>query len=109
MAAKQRHRVGVVDIRTAFLHAGIEPGRVVIVRPPGLLKDFQLQDQSEAWVLCKALYGLKESPGLWAEHRDAELARMVVMINGDRRKWLQSLVHASVWLLVKEEERERES
>eukprot|EP00971_Amphidinium_carterae_P078286 1548809-Amphidinium_carterae.1 len=100
MAAKRKLRVGVVDIRTAFLHAGIEPGRVVIVKPPGLLK-------SEAWVLCKALYGLRESPGLWAEHRDPELGGMTVVLRNERYRWLQGLTHGSVWMLVKESERER--
>eukprot|EP00971_Amphidinium_carterae_P312827 6217154-Amphidinium_carterae.1 len=107
VAAKRDLRIGVLDIRTAFLHAGIEPGRMVIVRPPGLLRDFNLQSPGEAWVLCKALYGLRESPGLWAEHRDGQLKDMVVTINGRRHKWLQGQTHSSVWLLVKEEEKER--
>eukprot|EP00971_Amphidinium_carterae_P325116 6455218-Amphidinium_carterae.1 len=45
ITARRKFRVGVVDIRTAFLNAGIEPGRTVIVRPPGLLRDFDLQGQ----------------------------------------------------------------
>eukprot|EP00971_Amphidinium_carterae_P131969 2614025-Amphidinium_carterae.2 len=107
VAARKEHRVGVLDIRTAFLNAEIEPGRMVIVRPPGLLKDFGLQNPGEAWVLCKALYGLRESPGLWAEHRDNVLKEMTVVIGGVRYRWLQCLTHSSVWLLVAEKERLR--
>eukprot|EP00971_Amphidinium_carterae_P031836 627152-Amphidinium_carterae.1 len=107
LSAMRKHRVGVLDIRMAFLHAEIEPGHVVVVRAPALLKDFGLQDLGEAWVLCKALYGLKESPGLWAEHRDNELTGMTVVLNAQRFKWLHCLTHSSVWLLVAEKEKER--
>eukprot|EP00971_Amphidinium_carterae_P179069 3551706-Amphidinium_carterae.1 len=95
VSAKREHRLGVLDIRTAFLNAEIEPGRVVVVRPPQLLSDFGLQPEKGAWVLLKALYGLKESPGLWSEHRDGQLRSMVVEIGGVRHRWLQSTTHSS--------------
>eukprot|EP00971_Amphidinium_carterae_P102634 2031633-Amphidinium_carterae.1 len=107
VSAKREYRLGVLDIRTAFLNAEIELGRVVVVKPPQLLTDFRLQSQKGAWVLMKALYGLKESPGLWSEHRDGQLSSMVVNLGGVRQKWLQSTTHSSVWLLVEKKEGSR--
>eukprot|EP00971_Amphidinium_carterae_P352485 6492616-Amphidinium_carterae.2 len=107
VSSKRKHNIGVLDIRTAFLNADIEPGRVVVVKPPQLLTDFGLQSDKGAWVLMKALYGLKESPGLWSEHRDSQLSSMVVNLGGVRHRWLQATTHSSVWLLVEEKEKSR--
>eukprot|EP00971_Amphidinium_carterae_P151743 3007661-Amphidinium_carterae.1 len=89
-------RVGVLDIKTAFLHASIQTGRTVLVSPPKILLDYQLCEVGETWTLSRALYGLKESPGLWAEHRDQAISTAEVELPGiGRCKWLQSVVHPS--------------
>ena len=104
---RARFAIAVVDVRTAFLHADIEPGRVVLVEPPQTMRDYDLVPCDETWVLSKALYGLKESPGLWQEHRDKVLRELRCSVRGQEYQWIQSLVHGSVWFLVTSEEAER--
>eukprot|EP00971_Amphidinium_carterae_P327231 6458446-Amphidinium_carterae.2 len=108
VAACRKLRLGILDIKTAFLHASIQSGRTVLVTPPRILIDYQLCEPGETWALSRALYGLKESPGLWAEHRDQAISAAEVELPGiGRCRWLQSVVHPSVWFLVHHQDHER--
>eukprot|EP00971_Amphidinium_carterae_P061908 1226120-Amphidinium_carterae.1 len=101
VSAKKNLRIGILDIKTAFLHASIQAGRTVLVVPPKILVEYGVCDPGETWALARALYGLRESPGLWADHRDQTIVSAQVDLPGiGRCGWLQSLVHASVWCLV---------
>jgi hypothetical protein len=53
------------DISTAFLHAALEEGGRIIVRPPD---DMQDELGPIAWRLKKAMYGLRTAPRTWQDH-----------------------------------------
>ena len=73
-AACKHWGVGSTDVTGAFLQA---PRRskatVTIVQPPRLLQQLGIVNATERWKVCCALYGLVESPGDWAQHRDKGL------------------------------------
>ena len=81
----------VCDIRTAFLNAPMKlgangnmetgenaPSKVATIKPPPLLVTAGLAKPDEYWEVLMALYGYRESPRLWADHRDSEVQRMEV-------------------------------
>ena len=71
----------IVDVKTAFLNAPVRGSEqedsigapIIVVKPPFLLTQLGLLDQSHRWRVRKALYGLQTSPRDWAEHRDRVL------------------------------------
>lgn len=75
-------QVASVDVSTAFLNADLPPSRAVIMAPPKIFVQFGLVDQGERWQLVKALYGLKESPALWGDTRDKDLAVLEIPMSG---------------------------
>ena len=44
--------------------------KVVVVSPPKVLVRLGLVEESEKWLVLKALYGLAEAPRRWSSHRD---------------------------------------
>ena len=62
-----------IDISTAFLNAELLEGRIVVVKPPACLYQLGLVPPGTVWRLHKALYGLRESPSLWAGERTKRL------------------------------------
>ena len=77
--AKQRSWiVGVLDVVAAFLKTPIGTSvnhPVILIQPPKLLQALNLAAPLELWALVRALYGLRQSPALWAEHRDYTIER----------------------------------
>ena len=84
----------VMDVRTAFLNAPMvlsgskdengekmEPRRAII-RPPALLILAGLAKPDEFYEVIMALYGYKESPKLWSDYRDQEIAKMELPCEG---------------------------
>ena len=65
---------GTTDIRQAFVLAPWK-GEPVAVMPPKIAIDMGLCKPDEVWFVDKALYGLRESPKLWGDFRDAELCQ----------------------------------
>ena len=63
---------GTTDIRQASVLAPWK-GEPVAVMPPKIAIDMGLCEPDEVWFVDKALYGLRESPKLWGDFRDAEL------------------------------------
>ena len=73
LAKQRRWIVGVLDVVAAFLKTpiGTSPSHpVILIQPPKLLQALNLAAPMELWALVRALYGLRQSPALWAEHRD---------------------------------------
>ena len=68
----------VYDVVTAFLNASMPQGRIIAMKPPKILNDFQITDPNEIWIIVKALYGFKESPGLWEDERDEQLGKLAM-------------------------------
>ena len=93
-----------IDISTAFLNAELPEGRVVVVKPPACLYQLGLVPPGTVWRLHKALYGLRESPSLWAGERTKRLKSLeVTPANSSTLRLYPSIVHPSLWLVVKEE------
>ena len=44
--------------------------KVVVVSHPKVLVRLGLVEESEKWLVLKALYGLAEAPRRWSSHRD---------------------------------------
>ncbi|CAE7305023.1 unnamed protein product [Symbiodinium microadriaticum] len=86
--AKQRSWiVGVLDVVAAFLKTPIGTSvnhPVILIQPPKLLQALNLAAPLELWALVRALYGLRQSPALWAEHRDYTIERDKIPIGKEQ-------------------------
>ena len=51
------------------------------------------------WIVSKALYGLKDSPRYWEDHRDEKLRTLTVTSQGTKYHMIRSQVHHSIWHL----------
>ena len=89
-----------IDISTAFLNAELPEGRVVVVKCP--LPARPCPPPGTVWRLHKALYGLRESPSLWAGERTKRLKNLeVTPANSSILRLYPSIVHPSLWLFRK--------
>eukprot|EP00971_Amphidinium_carterae_P268582 5328300-Amphidinium_carterae.1 len=61
-----KYGIAGMDISTAFLHAPLPDDRLVILMPPKVLFDLKILKPDILWIVRKAMYGLRESPGLWS-------------------------------------------
>ena len=105
----------VCDIRTAFLNAPMKlgangnldmgengPSKVAIIKPPPLLVMAGLAKPDEYWEVLMALYGYRESPRLWADHRDSEVQRMEVpMEDGSFLSLDQMITEPNMWRILR--------
>ena len=95
----------VSDIRTAFLNAPMklsaaeaaggeesQPQKRAIIKPPPLLITAGLAKPGEHWEVLMALYGYKESPKLWSDHRDGVLAEIEIPLDGGGHAILDQMV-----------------
>ena len=62
------HRCGGSLLHTPILTG--EGSLVMLATPPKVLEKLQLIEHLELWLLVRALYGLRQSPMLRAQHRD---------------------------------------
>ncbi|CAE7446981.1 RE1 [Symbiodinium sp. CCMP2592] len=101
---KKKWKIGTTDIRQAFVLAPWR-GRSVALIPPQIAFDLQLAEPGDVWYVLQALYGLRESPALWAAYRDQQLraARWFVDIDGVATEVkLQQLVSDDqIWKIVR--------
>ena len=72
LAYSKNLTLGVIDITSAFLYADISPESKIYVRPPPEWKG----PKNHVWSLNKALYGLRQSPALWAQHLNERLGKL---------------------------------
>ena len=68
----------------------------MIAQPPRLLETMGLVESFELWGLVRALYGLRESPMLWTNYRDATLKTMKAPAG---LTWKQGRAITSWWTL----------
>ncbi|OLP75490.1 Copia protein [Symbiodinium microadriaticum] len=112
IAASRRWKGAIADITSAFLQAfwpasmpryGIIPPRVVQDLPDD---EKAGEVEGSVWVVQRPLYGLRESPMIWAEHRNKELRRLTVA-HGKRRLRLKPLTsEPELWLIWDESAQE---
>ena len=78
-----------LDVRAAFLNAPMkrvdedsEDGmelKKALLRPAQVLVNLGYFRHNEYWEVLKALYGFRESPRLWSDHRDGVMRKMAVL------------------------------
>ena len=117
MAAQRRWGGRVCDIRTAFLNAPMSldaptahkedddhaaVSRKAIVKPPPLLISAGLAEPNEFWEVCMALYGYRQSPRLWANHRDGVLPTLEIQTEeGEHLSLEQMITEPNLWKIQK--------
>jgi len=77
----KRWQIRTKDVCTAFLNAPYKvEGQTLILIPPKVFVKAGLVAEDEVWEVGMAIYGLKESPLLWAKERDSCLKVMKVKL-----------------------------
>ena len=106
--ASQRAWHGVnLDVRTAFLNApmqrpatseaGVEL-KPVLLKPAQLLVTLGYFTASQFWMVLKAVYGFRQSPKLWSDHRDDTLRTLKV----EDLELQQMETEPNAWMIKKE-------
>ena len=109
LAAKFQWHGMVLDVKNAFLNAPMklpkdgEKVKRALMRPPPMLVQHNFCRADELWWVKKAMYGYRVSPRLWSDHRDQELARLPVVVNGRRMRLVQLVSEPSLWKLLPED------
>ena len=95
-------QVGVLDIKTAFLHAPVVTpnSETVIVRVPSILRASGVCSE-KYWVVDKALYGLDVAPKSWVIHRNQVLSAIETLASTNEPVRCFPLEEdANVWCVV---------
>ena len=114
MAAQSGWEGTSIDIKTAFLNAplpvkeipegGEEPETVVLLKPPPLLVKLGYVKEGTWWMALRAMYGLRQSPKVWGDHRDRLLSSMEWRLQ-EKTMWLeQAAAEPNMWKVVSERE-----
>ena len=74
--------------------------KVVVVSPPKVLVRLGLVEESEKWLVLKALYGLAEAPRRWSSHRDMLLRQHTWEDCGQRFSLKQCVADNNLWKVV---------
>ena len=103
--AKRGWSLGTTDIRQAFVLAKWR-GQPVALEPPGIAYELGIAQPGDMWFVEQAIYGLRESPALWSQHRDEELrsARWDSIVDGEKvtLKLEQMVTDNQIWKVVRE-------
>ena len=70
-AGKDEVALGTTDVHQAFVLTPWTGRHHIAVKPPRLAILLGLAGEEDLWLIQKALYGLKESPSMWAAYRDS--------------------------------------
>ncbi|CAE7861021.1 unnamed protein product [Symbiodinium necroappetens] len=76
--------------------------KIVVVTPPRVLVSLGLVEESEKWLVLKALYGLAEAPRRWSSHRDMLLRQHTWEDCGRRFSLKQCVADSNLWKIVSE-------
>ena len=105
MAACNQWAIGSIDVTGTFLQA---PRRskltTTIVTPPRLLQLLKITKPTEKWRVNCALYGFVESPGDWACHRDAGMAKMTWTRGGKKFRLIKT-PEQHLWKVISQDEK----
>ena len=93
-----------LDIKTAFLNAPMVPPdaedeskalKNVLLKPPGILVQLGFFKPDSYWQVLKALYGFRQAPRLWGDHRDEVMRHM----EADGMHLEQMEAEPSIWII----------
>ena len=102
LAAARQWLAAIADVTAAFLLAEWPQGMPKYgLIPPKVVKDSGYEG-SHVWVVQRPLYGLRESPVIWAEFRNAKLKKLRIMVRGRSLKLSPLVSETEVWLLKDE-------
>ena len=107
-AAMRRWRGAASDITGAFLLSEW-PSNLsqYAVQPPRFLVDNGYAEEDECWLVAKPLYGLRESPSIWASYRTSRLSGARIPYKGSYITLQPSTVDKEIWLAYDEHGNER--
>ena len=93
---------GSLDITGAFMLTPmpVGPDQVrYLITPPAILVQLGLVQPGEKWLLTHGMYGLRQSPKLWANYRDKMMKEMV--FETENRQWRlhQGAAEPNIWFI----------
>ena len=74
--------------------------KIVVVTPPKILVRLGLVEESEKWLVVKALYGLAEAPRRWSAHRDMLLRGLSWLDHGRKYALEQCTADNNLWRIM---------
>ena len=93
----------ITDIKNAFLLAPIPQAERtrIILRPPKVLELMNITQPGELWFVEKAMYGLRQSPRWWGDHRDSILSEATwTSSEHGQVRLVQSDIENNLWKMV---------
>ena len=94
-------RGATTDIVAAFIQAEWPDSLpMYAVIPPRLLQELEYAEDGEAWLVCRPLYGLRESPSIWAGHRNNRLKALKIPYGNGFITLQQSTTDAELWYAI---------
>ena len=95
--------IASTDVSAAFLQARWPPDRPTYgVLPPKVLLQAGLVEPGVVFIVKRALYGLRESPALWAAHRTEVLGSLSVECEEGRIFLKQMVTDNELWMILVE-------
>ena len=93
---------GSLDITGAFMLTPMPTGPDQVrylITPPAILVQLGLVQPGEKWLLTHGMYGLRQSPKLWATYRDKTMKDMV--FESEDRQWRlhQGTAEPNIWFI----------
>ena len=101
-SAVRRFQASITDVKNAFLLAPL-PANVhgkIYLKPPKVLEAMSITQPDEIWEVCRAVYGLRQSPRWWSEYRDGVLRSGVWQGATGNTRLSQSRAEPNVWKLI---------
>eukprot|EP00439_Symbiodinium_sp_Y106_P060167 s729_g8.t2 len=106
VASSRTWVAAIADVTSAFLLAEwpAEMPRYALV-PPKVIRD-AVEYDTDLWMVQRPLYGLRESPVIWSEFRNAKLRELKVLVRGRHLGLKQLQSESELWLLRDEQTQE---
>ena len=101
-AAAKRWSTGGLDITGAFMLTPTPTGpeeTIYIVTPRAVLVQLGVVQPGEKWLLTHGMYGLRQSPRLWAGFRDRTMKEMVTTLGDTSWKFVQGKAEPNIWFI----------
>ena len=98
-----------MDIRTAFLNAPLPTeneqggGSIVLLKPPAILVKLGYVSSTSYWKALMAMYGLRQSPKTWGDHRDECFHEMTWKIGKEEFYFESMTSEPNLWKIMQKE------